>query len=358
MNEARLDRSHNAMTNRLTDRDPSTDLAERLRQDTGGRLVLEKLDAAAEALTGGRLLFLLRCGDALVEIQPAGRPRPLQGFCRLFRSTALGRKRCLTCRSLMSFGACYRGLIEYNCHGGVAIVAAAAPAALSNGLRPVVASCAFATSGRASGWLAAARQAREAGVNTGRLRGEYHRLPPLTEDRRRAVRALVEIAACVVGDLAQRVLTRATVSHSLPHAAPASTPKPPIEELIGSSLFAATDEPPVRQRTRSGPALVQLVMEMVSREPDILFSAQNIARAAHVTPNHFSAVFRRTTGQTFSAFLTMKRIELAQRLLRDLTLQVSEVARRSGFPDSAYFARRFKQQTGLAPREWRNGLAG
>ena len=77
---------------------------------------------------------------------------------------------------------------------------------------------------------------------------------------------------------------------------------------------------------------------------------------AHITPNHFSMIFRRHTGRTFTEFLAEKRLGLAEELLRDLTLNIGQVARRAGYGDAGYFARRFKQRTGLTPRQWREAL--
>lgn len=81
-----------------------------------------------------------------------------------------------------------------------------------------------------------------------------------------------------------------------------------------------------------------------------------IARAAHMSPNHFSALFHQHMGQSFSTYVAWMRISLAQELLRDFTLSIREVAERAGFDDANYFARRFRQKTGLSPRRWRSAL--
>ena len=59
---------------------------------------------------------------------------------------------------------------------------------------------------------------------------------------------------------------------------------------------------------------------------------------------------------SFMAFLTKQRMKLAQRLLGDLTLSVSEIAAMAGFNDANYFSRRFKKVTGVTPSEWRAKL--
>jgi two-component system response regulator YesN len=86
------------------------------------------------------------------------------------------------------------------------------------------------------------------------------------------------------------------------------------------------------------------------------FSVKDIARSAHMSPNHFSMLFRRHTGRNFMTYLLEERLALAEELLRDLALGIKTVADRAGFDDPGYFTRRFKQKTGLTPREWRERL--
>ena len=50
-------------------------------------------------------------------------------------------------------------------------------------------------------------------------------------------------------------------------------------------------------------------------------------------------------------FLTERRISLAKELLGDLTLNIAEVALATGFDDPSYFTRRFRQKTGMTPRD-------
>lgn len=328
----------------------------RLCHEAGGCVVLAKVEEAAQELAGGTLVLLLRRGDKLFEVHPSGREATLPNFCEVYRTTSEGRKRCLTCRSLMTFGACYRELIDYTCHGGVSIIAAAAPTMLGDGARPVVASCAFATEDRAEGWQQLRDHARDLGVDLGILRRAYDQLPQLTDERRRMIRALVGIAAGAIGEIVDRLALDQADGVAPETGRRGVHAQTGIEHVIGSSLYIARDQDPAPADHQNGATFAQLVTDMVIQNPEMPFSVDNIARAARMTPNHFSTVFRNHTGQTFSAFLAEKRISLAKNLLRDLTLNVSEVASRAGFRDSSYFIRRFKQRTGMTPMVWRNSL--
>ena len=101
------------------------------------------------------------------------------------------------------------------------------------------------------------------------------------------------------------------------------------------------------------PAVLRIVTALVRSKPNMSFSVAQIAAAARMSPNHFSSLFKKYQGVSFSEFLTARRIEMAKEVLCDLTLNVTEASGRVGYDDPGYFARRFKQATGMTPREWR-----
>ena len=101
------------------------------------------------------------------------------------------------------------------------------------------------------------------------------------------------------------------------------------------------------------PMLIRVIRQLVDERPELAFTEKDIAAAARTSPNYLSALFRRHVGQCFSDYLGEKRLSLAKDLLRDLTLSINEVSRKAGYDDPGYFARRFRQKTGLSPRDWR-----
>ena len=72
--------------------------------------------------------------------------------------------------------------------------------------------------------------------------------------------------------------------------------------------------------------------------------------------DRFRRRFRQETGQTPQQFLRAARIRQAKRLLRLRArsgLTVGEIAQLCGFADSLYFSRVFRQETGVAPKDWK-----
>src|SRR5690606_20327057 len=168
-------------------------------------------------------------------------------------------------------------------------------------------------------------------------------LPVLDADKRRLAQDVIDLAAATLGD----------IEDSIPGA---PVPAMPVDPAGLPALLGPTRDPSFRREgPATGSALVDLIVETVRRDPAFPYSVAGIAHAASLTPNYFSTLFRKHTGQTFGDFLTETRLVRARTLLRDPTLPIGEVARRSGFDDPAYFSRRFRQAMGVSPSGWRNG---
>jgi AraC-like DNA-binding protein len=78
-----------------------------------------------------------------------------------------------------------------------------------------------------------------------------------------------------------------------------------------------------------------------------------LARAAHVSPRHFSRSFRRTFGETPYQYLLTRRIERAQHLLRRTDLPVAEVCLEVGFTSVGSFTTTFRRRVGVSPTAYR-----
>lgn len=81
-------------------------------------------------------------------------------------------------------------------------------------------------------------------------------------------------------------------------------------------------------------------------------AVRDLAAAADLPPHRFTAIFRQLTGSRPLDYLNELRIERAKdRLIRSAE-PLREIARLTGFKDEYYFSRRFRQQTGLTPRQY------
>lgn len=95
--------------------------------------------------------------------------------------------------------------------------------------------------------------------------------------------------------------------------------------------------------------VVRYLRDELAAEPTLADAAQ----AASLSPDYLAHLIKKETGKTFTDLLTERRLALAQDLLMTTSLRIGEIARRCGFSDEAYFARRFRQWHGSSPRAWR-----
>ncbi|HET6255332.1 MAG TPA: AraC family transcriptional regulator [Puia sp.] len=83
-----------------------------------------------------------------------------------------------------------------------------------------------------------------------------------------------------------------------------------------------------------------------------------VAALINLSESAFCKFFKRTTGKTFSDYLSDIRIGHACRLLSESDETISEIAYRSGFESLTYFNRVFRRKKGMRPRDFRKGING
>ena len=83
-----------------------------------------------------------------------------------------------------------------------------------------------------------------------------------------------------------------------------------------------------------------------------------LAATAHVSKYHFLRCFTEAYGITPAAYLTERRIERAQDLLRATNLTVTEVCLLVGYSSLGSFSSRFRQVVGVTPSEYQAEFAG
>jgi AraC-like DNA-binding protein len=82
-----------------------------------------------------------------------------------------------------------------------------------------------------------------------------------------------------------------------------------------------------------------------------------LAGAAHTSKYHFSRAFAEAYGETPMRYVTRRRIERAQDLLRSANLSITEVCMLVGFSSLGSFSTRFKELVGETPTEYRDRYA-
>ncbi|MCF2434887.1 helix-turn-helix transcriptional regulator [Streptomyces thinghirensis] len=78
-----------------------------------------------------------------------------------------------------------------------------------------------------------------------------------------------------------------------------------------------------------------------------------VAAHAGYSRYHFLRAFKEAYGETPGQYLTRRRIERAEDMLRTANLSVTEICHLVGFSSLGTFSTRFKAWTGLTPSEYR-----
>lgn len=86
-------------------------------------------------------------------------------------------------------------------------------------------------------------------------------------------------------------------------------------------------------------------------------SVQEIADDAQLTAAYAGSLFKSETGITLKDYIIECRLAKAKSLLKDPRYKVYEIAAMTGWTDAHYFARMFRDKTGLKPSEYREQLA-
>ncbi|HWT75369.1 MAG TPA: helix-turn-helix domain-containing protein [Mobilitalea sp.] len=81
---------------------------------------------------------------------------------------------------------------------------------------------------------------------------------------------------------------------------------------------------------------------------------EKLAAQSNISTRHFTRIFHATYQTTPGNYLLLLRMEHACRLLKNTSYSISEIAFQSGFNDSNYFSRQFRQHFNISPKVYRN----
>lgn len=99
------------------------------------------------------------------------------------------------------------------------------------------------------------------------------------------------------------------------------------------------------------PAQVIQLMETSYADPD--FSIALLADKCHVSIAYMSYLIKRELNQSFSEYLWELRMKKAKELLSSTDMPIDEISVWVGYLNSSSFRRKFKQETGLTPSQYR-----
>ncbi len=252
-----------------------------------------------------------------IERLPISYRRHMSTFCRAVRNTRDGRG-CgghdsgMTNRLAADVGHPFVQV----CHAGIAEVIVPV---FGDGehLATVFIGQAVTPDLETEGFAGVWRRVQERGVNRQKLETGFAKLPRMSRDR------LLQIGMLM--DAAIRGLT----------------------DLLSAEGFAR------EVRLQNAPAIRRAV-DILEQERCWDISETEMADRVHLSPAHFCRTFHQVMDRTFKTHVTALRIRAAQTLLHQTDTPVGDIGQRCGFSRASYFARRFREVTGMSPTEYRN----
>ena len=89
---------------------------------------------------------------------------------------------------------------------------------------------------------------------------------------------------------------------------------------------------------------------------DSNLSLNSVGDYVGISASYLSELWREVTGEKFSVYLGMLRVEKAQQLLKTTKLTTKEIGFRCGFNSLQNFIRVFKKYTGVPPGQFRETI--
>jgi AraC family transcriptional regulator len=107
---------------------------------------------------------------------------------------------------------------------------------------------------------------------------------------------------------------------------------------------------PKRQYGRLPCQKLARAVEYIQDQLDADLTVFGIAHAVDMSPDHFTRLFKKSTGQTPYQYVVEARVRKAKELLTTGKLTISEAAHHVGFVDQSHLTRHFKRVFGLPPK--------
>ncbi|MDO4599012.1 MAG: response regulator [[Ruminococcus] gnavus] len=100
-------------------------------------------------------------------------------------------------------------------------------------------------------------------------------------------------------------------------------------------------------------ALCGKIIEYIQKHyTDPSLSVSQVAEIFQLHPSYLGSVFKKVQHTSVLQYISDLRISTAQKLLKEGTMKISEIADAAGYSDVYYFSKKFKKACGCSPKEY------
>lgn len=114
-------------------------------------------------------------------------------------------------------------------------------------------------------------------------------------------------------------------------------------------------EGPAPAKIEGGSLITSRILDYIRDNPGEQLSLQALAQHFELTSSYISTLIKKNTGKNYLEWVVESRISLAKRLLRDPNYRIEEIASVVGYKNYISFYNIFVKNTGVSPRDYRNG---
>ncbi|AFY56850.1 transcriptional regulator containing an amidase domain and an AraC-type DNA-binding HTH domain [Rivularia sp. PCC 7116] len=100
---------------------------------------------------------------------------------------------------------------------------------------------------------------------------------------------------------------------------------------------------------------LQQILDYIDAHLDKDIKLADLARLLDISQFHFSHLFKQSIGMSPYQYLLQQRVERAKLLLKQKDRLIVDIALECGFSSHSHLSRKFRQLTGITPKQYRVG---
>lgn len=108
-----------------------------------------------------------------------------------------------------------------------------------------------------------------------------------------------------------------------------------------------------RKNHRKYPEVIEQVIDYVADNYNQELSLKKVADIFHINSVYLGSIFKKNVGQSFAKYLNSYRISRSIEIMSNSHYDINEISEMVGYRNNNYFFRVFKEQTKMAPSEYR-----
>ncbi len=109
-------------------------------------------------------------------------------------------------------------------------------------------------------------------------------------------------------------------------------------------------------RRESENRIFRQCVEFINENINNRLTLEQVCKSVHVSASHLNRIFNKNSGTSVMDYIMCAKLEKSKGLLRESSMNISQISYDLGFSSIHYFSRLFKQKYGITPREYSKSI--